>query len=219
MTTDHEIRVLLVDDHAIVRAGLRYFLASTGDIDIVGEASDAGQAVTMVDALRPDVVLMDLSMPGMNGITAVEQLHHRHPDVRVLMLTNYLEGSLVQHALQAGAAGYLLKDVPGDKLVAAIRDVYSGSPVLAPEATKALIRTVSEPPKPGGDLSAREREVLAMLVTGRSNKLIADQLNISRNTVRRHMQNVLKKLGAANRTEAVVIAVQYGLIRQAEVSE
>jgi NarL family two-component system response regulator LiaR len=170
MTTDPEIRVLLVDDHAIVRAGLRYFLASTDDIDIVGEASDAGQAVTMVDALRPDVVLMDLSMPGMNGITAVQQLHHRHPEVRVLMLTNYLEGSLVQHALQAGAVGYLLK-------------------------------------------------VLTMLVTGRSNKQIADQLNISRNTVRRHMQNVLKKLGAANRTEAVVIAVQYGLVQQAEVSD
>ncbi len=211
----HPIRVLLVDDHAVVRAGLQYFLANTDDIVVVGEAGDGGQALALVNELQPDVVLMDLMMPGVDGITATAQVHQAHPHVRVLTLTSFVEGPLVQQALQVGACGYLLKDAAGEELVAAIRTAYAGRPVLGAEATQALIRAVGEPPKPGGDLSDREREVLGMMVSGRSNMQIAVLLNISRNTVRHHVQNILSKLGAVNRTEAVGMAVQYGLVGQA----
>jgi len=205
------IRTLLVDDHAVVRGGLRFFLSSTDDIMIVGEASDGYEALELAETLRPDVVVMDLMMPGMDGIQTTERMHNLHPEIRVLALSSFVEGQRVLRALQVGAAGYIVKDVPGNELAGAIRAVHAKRPMLGPDATQALINAVGEPPKPGGDLSEREREVLALMVTGRSNIQIAVLLNISRNTVRHHVQNILGKLGAVNRTEAVGMAVQFGL--------
>ena len=207
---------MLVDDHAVVRAGLQYFLASTSDIVVVGEAGDGAQALVVVNELQPDVVVLDLMMPKVDGITALTQLHEGHPQMRVLMLTSFVEGPLIQQALQLGACGYLLKDAAGEELAAAIRTAYAGRSVLDAAATQALIRAVSEPPTPGGDLTEREREVLGLLVSGRSNKHIGVLLAISRNTVRHHVQNILRKLGAANRTDAVGKAVQYGLVPPAD---
>ena len=216
MTPSPPIRVVLVDDHAVVRAGLQYFLASTSDIVVVGEAGDGAQALVVVNELQPDVVVLDLMMPKVDGITALTQLHEGHPQLRVLMLTSFVEGPLIQQALQLGACGYLLKDAAGEELAAAIRTAYAGRSVLDAAATQALIRAVSEPPTPGGDLTEREREVLGLLVSGRSNKHIGVLLDISRNTVRHHVQNILRKLGAANRTDAVGKAVQYGLVPPAD---
>jgi DNA-binding NarL/FixJ family response regulator len=212
MTTRHTIRVLLVDDHSIVRTGLRYFLAGTDDIIVVGEASSGAEALKSVAELQPDVVLMDLVMPGMDGIAATQQLRQHFPQVRVLALTSFSSGDMVQRALEAGAVSYLMKDVQGRELVSAIRATYSGRSVLTPEAAEALVTAFSHAPKPGADLSARELEVLGLLTLGLSNGHIAQRLNISRNTVRHHVQNILGKLGVVNRTEAVALALQHGLV-------
>ncbi|NTU78127.1 MAG: response regulator transcription factor [Chloroflexales bacterium] len=205
------IRVLLADDHAVVRGGLRFYLAGADDIEIVGEAASGLEALALVAALAPDVVVMDVMMPEMDGITATRELRRRFPKVRVLALTSFSEGELVQRALQAGAIGYLLKDTQAGELGAAIRAAAAGAPVLSPDATRALVSALNTPPTPGGDLSEREREVLRLMVIGLSNEQIADKLCISRNTVRHHVHNILAKLDAANRTEAVGLAVQHNL--------
>jgi DNA-binding NarL/FixJ family response regulator len=212
MTTRHTIRVLLVDDHAIVRTGLRYFLMGTEDIDVVGEASNAAEALALVAELEPDVVLMDLVMPGMDGIAATQHLRQHFPHVRVLAVTSFSSGDMVQRALKAGAVSYVMKDVQGRDLVSAIRATYGGRSVLTPEAAEALVTAFSHAPKPGADLSARELEVLDLLTLGLSNGQIAGRLQISRNTVRHHVQNILGKLGVVNRTEAVALALQHGLV-------
>jgi two-component system, NarL family, response regulator LiaR len=212
MTNRQTIRVLLVDDHAIVRVGLRFFLMGTEDISIVGEASNGAEALTRVAELEPDVVLMDLVMPGMDGVAAIQQMRQHFPHVRVLALTSFSSGDIVQRALKAGAVSYVMKDVQGRELISAIRATYGGRSVLTPEAAEALVTTFSHAPKPGADLSARELEVLALLTLGLSNEQIALRLGISRNTVRHHVQNILGKLGVVNRTEAVALALQHGLI-------
>jgi two-component system, NarL family, response regulator LiaR len=211
--TNPPIRVLLVDDHAVVRGGLRFFLASADNIEIVGEAANGGEAIELVAQLTPDVVIMDMMMPGMDGITATHELRRRFPQVRVLALTSFGEGEIVQQALQAGAIGYLLKDTQGSELITAIRTAFAGAPVLSADVTKALVSALNAPPIPGGDLSERERAVLRLMVAGLSNEQIAEQLYISRNTVRHHVHNILGKLHAANRTEAVGLAVQHNLVR------
>lgn len=206
------IRVLLVDDHAVVRGGLRFFLAGSDDIEIVGEGASGGEALELTAQLAPDLVIIDVMMPGMDGITATRELRRRFPQVRVLALTSFGEGELVQRALQAGAIGYLLKDTQGSELIAAIRTAYAGAPVLSPDTARALVHALNAPPPPGGDLSERELDVLRLMVAGLSNEQIAEQLYISRNTVRHHVHNILGKLGAANRTEAVSLAVQHNLL-------
>ena len=206
------IRVLLVDDHAVVRGGLRFFLAGADDIEIVGEGASGAEALELVAQLAPDLVIMDVMMPEMDGITATRELRQRFPQVRVLALTSFGEGALVQRALQAGAIGYLLKDTQGSELVGAVRTAFAGAPVLSPDVTRALVSALNTPPAPGGDLSERELAVLRLMVMGLSNEQIAEQLYISRNTVRHHVHNILGKLGAANRTEAVALAMQHKLI-------
>lgn len=204
-------RVLLVDDHAVVRGGLHYFLDSIADIEVVGEAVNGAQALVLVEELAPNVVIMDMKMPEVDGLAATRQIHQRFPRVRVLILTSFVDGGLVQQALGAGAIGYLLKDTSGHDLVAAIRTACAGAPVLDVGATQALVTSFSAPPRPGGDLTEREQAVLHLMTSGLSNDKIADQLLISRNTVRHHVHNILAKLGVANRTEAVSLAFQHQL--------
>jgi NarL family two-component system response regulator LiaR len=203
---------MIVDDHAVVRGGLKLFLLSVDDLELVGEAEDGEEALRLCSQIQPDVVLMDMVMPGMDGATATQAIRERYPQVQVIALTSFKERDLVQRALQAGATGYLLKDVQADELAEAIRAVYAGRPVLAPEATQVLIQAIAPPPKLGQDLTEREREVLALLVEGLSNNEVAERLIISISTAKYHVSSILSKLGAANRAEAVALALQYHLV-------
>ena len=211
-THKRPIRVLIVDDHEMVRSGLAAFLGLAPDLELVGEAGSGEEAIRLCRELRPDVVLMDMVMPGIDGPEATRAIRAAHPETQVIVLTSFLEGDLVQHALQAGALSYLLKNVGSGDLVAAIRAATAQRPVLAPEATQTLIQRMTQPAPPGHDLSRREREVLALLVRGLSNRAIAEQLIISVSTVDFHVSNILGKLGVTGRTEAVALAVQHHLV-------
>jgi NarL family two-component system response regulator LiaR len=206
------IRVMLVDDHAVVRSGLGAFLLAFDDLELVAEAGGGEEAVRLCEQLQPDVVLMDLVMPGMDGAVATRAIRERCPQIQVIALTSFREKELVEGALQAGAIGYLLKNVSADELANAIRAAHAGRPTLAPEAAQALIQTTTQPPEPGYDLTEREQEVLALMVEGLSNPEIAERLVVSRSTIKFHVSSILSKLGVASRTEAVALAVQHHLV-------
>lgn len=205
------IRILLVDDHDMVRRGLAVFLLAYDDLVLVGEAANGQEALEKCAELRPDVVLMDLMMPVMDGITATRSIRERYPATQVIALTSFSEEKLVETSLQAGAIGYLFKNVSVDELAAAIRAARVGQPTLAPEATRALIRKTTQPAGPGQDLTEREREVLRLLVEGRSNPEIAEQLSLSRSTVKTHVSHILEKLGANSRVEVATLAIRHKL--------
>jgi NarL family two-component system response regulator LiaR len=208
------IRVMLVDDHAVVRSGLSAFLLAFDDMELVGEAADGEEAVIMAGHYRPDVILMDLVMPRMDGASATRVIRERFPEIRVVALTSFKEDDLVSNALKAGAIGYLLKNVSSDELAKAIRAASKGRATLAPEAAEALINTTRNAGalSPGHDLTEREREVLHLMVEGLNNTEIAERLVVSKSTVKFHVSNILSKLSVSSRTEAVALALQKNLV-------
>jgi two-component system, NarL family, response regulator LiaR len=211
------IRLLIVDDHAIVRQGLRAIIRVTPDLDLVGEAESGQAAVELATTLHPDVVLMDLVMPELDGVTAIGLIKRARPDVRIIALTTFAEAELVLGAVQAGAEGYLLKDVDVQELARAIRTVHGGQPYLHPEATRQLLQATARPDPSPERLTNREQEVLAHLARGLTNRQIADALAISEKTVSVHISNVLSKLGLASRTQAALYAARIGLIPPGEL--
>jgi two-component system, NarL family, response regulator LiaR len=206
------IRVVIVDDHLMVRRGLATFLKAAADLELVGEAGTGTEAVRVCRDTRPDVVLMDLRLPEMNGILATRAIRETFPETQVIVVTSAHEDQLVSEALRAGAIGYLLKDVSVMGLGDAVRAAVAGRATLASEAAQALVRQTAAPPAPDHDLTEREREVLALMVKGISNAQIADQLVLSRSTVNFHVSNVLGKLGVATRTQAVSLALQHHVL-------
>jgi len=214
MSATKSIRVMIVDDHAVVRSGLSTFLMTCEDMELVAEASSGQQALNLCWKEKPDVVLMDLVMSGMDGATATCQIREKYPEIQVIALTSFKEQELVQGALKAGAIGYLLKDVSADELANAIRAAYVGKPTLAPEAAQVLIQATRLPAeKIGFDLTEREHEVLALMAQGLNNHEIADRLVVSHSTAKFHVSSILSKLGSTSRTEAVAIALQNNLVR------
>ena len=206
------IRVMLADDHTMVRKGLATFLKVFDDLELAGEADGGQAAIKLCGEVLPDVVLMDMVMPDVDGAAATRIIRQMYPQVQVIALTSFKEGELIKKALESGAIAYLLKDVSADDLARAIRAAYAGRSTLSPEAAQALVQVTSQPPVPGLDLTEREREVLALLVEGLNNTQIAGRLTVSPSTIKSHVSNVLSKLGVASRTEAVTLALRSRII-------
>jgi two-component system, NarL family, response regulator LiaR len=214
------IRVAIADDHAVVRQGLRTFLELQDGMDVVGEAADGEEAVALVERTAPDVVLLDLVMPRVDGLEAIRRIRERAPATRILVLTSFADDHTVLPAVRAGAAGYLLKDVQPPELAGAIRTVHGGEALLAPSVATMLVEQLSAEDGSGGaararddhHLTPRELEVLAEVARGRANKAIAFELGVSERTVKTHVSNILGKLGFTDRTQAAVYAVEHGLV-------
>lgn len=219
MTTD-PIRVLIVDDHAVVREGLRTFLQLQDGIEVAGEAADGEAAIDLATELEPDVILMDLVMPHVDGVSAMRTIRERSPRSRVIVLTSFLDDERLMPAIAAGADGYLLKDVEPSELARAIRTAQAGEAMITPTVAGRLLRTLSAPRTPlmsdGERLTRRELEVLELIVAGRSNKRIAFELGIAEKTVKTHVGHLLAKLGVTDRTQAALMAVRHGLVRGSE---
>jgi NarL family two-component system response regulator LiaR len=214
MTEGQPIRVIIVDDHAMLRKGLRFFLTSFDDLVLVGEASSGKEAIQICEQLAPDIVLMDMVMADMDGAAATQIIRDRDPSIQVLALTSFQEKDLIERALQAGAIGYLLKNVSAQDLAHAIREAHAGRSTLAPEATNVLVQaTQQKASQPNYGLTDREEEVLALLVEGLTNAEIAERLVISVATAKFHVRSILTKLEVATRTEAVALAWQQNLVQ------
>jgi NarL family two-component system response regulator LiaR len=206
------IRVMIVDDHLMVRDGIRTFLSVYDDLEVVAEAENGEQALALCTQLQPDVILMDILMPGMDGPSTTQQICEKFHDIMVIALTSFVEDEMVQSALQAGAIGYLLKDVQPDRLAQAIREANQGRGIIDTAAAQALISASQAEQMPEFELTPREREILGLMVSGKTNKQIAESLTLSLGTVRFHISNILSKMGVSNRTEAVSLALQNNLV-------
>lgn len=206
------IRLLLTDDHDMVRQGLAVFLQAFPDMELVGEASDGLEAISRCEELRPDVVIMDVLMPEMDGIEATRQIREKFPDIQVLMLSNSKDEDLIISGLQAGAIGYVLKDIGVHEFAKAVRDAYHGQSTLSPAVTQALVTATARPAEPDYHLTERERELLTLLIKGLSNPEIANRLMISLSTVKFHISSILAKLKVNSRTEAVALALEKHLV-------
>jgi two-component system, NarL family, response regulator LiaR len=205
------IRIMLVDDHAVVRSGLGAFLSVNQDLELVGEAENGEQAVVRAGLLKPDVILMDLMMPVMDGVAATAAIKKQNPSIKIIALTSFQEDELVRNALKAGAVGYLMKNITARELAAAIRAAKDGKVTLSPEAAQALVRA-TEQAQEIDSLTERERDVLKLMVEGLNNAEIAERLVISLSTVKYHISNILMKLGVENRVSAVTTAIQHKLV-------
>lgn len=212
MSPSQPIRVMVVDDHTMVRRGLATFLKVFDELELAGEAASGEAAIELCGQIRPDVILMDLMMPDMDGATATRLIRQQYPGVQVIALTSSKEQEMVQSALRAGAIGYLLKDVSADELARAIHAAHLGRATLSPEAAQALINAANQPPVPGHDLTERERVVLSLMVEGLNNTQIAGRLVVSPSTIKTHVSHILSKLGVASRSEAVALALRSGLV-------
>jgi two-component system, NarL family, response regulator LiaR len=214
MNPTKTIKVLIIDDHAMVRRGLSTFLKVRPELELVGEGSSGEEALQLCQSLQPDVVLMDLKMPGMDGVTATRIITEKHPKIRVIVLTSFQEEDLIRKALGAGAISYLLKNVSAVELTKAIQSACAGFATLTREAVEVLARPASEASldAPVADLTRRELEVLALMIEGLTNPDIAERLVVSRSTVKAHVSNILGKLNASNRSEAVSIALKTKLL-------
>jgi NarL family two-component system response regulator LiaR len=212
MNATPPIRVMLVDDHNVVRSGLAAFLKAYDDLQLVGEARNGLEAVGLCRRETPDVILMDLMMPEMDGIAATRAILSDHPDVKIIAMTSFEEESLVHGVLAAGAISYLLKNVSADELAKAIRDAAAGRSTLAPEAARVLVQATRPVNEPAGDLTERERDVLHLLVQGESNQQIAEAMVISIATVKAHVSSILSKLGVSSRAEAMAYAIKHKLV-------
>jgi len=212
MVKTKPIRVMIVDDHLMVRDGLKVFLSIHDDIDVVGEAEDGEQALALCEQMEPDVILMDILMPNMDGPSATERIRGANPDIQVIALTSFAEQELVQRALQSGAISYVLKNVHSDRLAQAIREAYHGRSVIDAAAAQVLVQAAQGSSSPGYNLTERERQVLGLMTKGKTNQEIAERLTLSVGTVRFHVSNILSKLGVSNRTEAVSLALQQKLV-------
>jgi NarL family two-component system response regulator LiaR len=207
-----QIRVMIVDDHGMVRRGLTAYLVSEPDIEVVAEARDGQEAIRICEIEQPDIILMDLIMPELGGVAATRMIHNKWPEIQIIALTSFQEKELVQEALQAGAISYLLKNISGEDLAEAIRASYAGRSMLAKEAVDALVRAEQAEDQIGRDLTLREREVLGYLTKGLTNPEIAQELSISRSTVKAHVSSILSKLGVSNRAEAIALAIENNLV-------
>jgi len=212
MKTEKKIRVMIVDDHSVVRSGLGAFFMAIDDLELVGEACSGEEAVEKASELKPDVILMDLKMEGIGGVAAIRTIKHNEPNIRIIALTSYIDDGLVQGALQAGANGYLMKNVQAEEMANAIRSAAVGRLTLSPEVSEALSDANDFQIFPAEDLTERERDVLKLLIDGLSNNEIADRLIISPSTVKYHIGNIYTKLGVDSRVAAVSIAIQRQLI-------
>lgn len=211
MSQPQPIRVLVVDDHQLAQKGMDFFLAAFPDLELVGAANDGADALLMCERLLPDVVLMDVKMPGQDGIATTRQICSRFPEMRVIMLSSFDDAATVREALKAGARGYLLKSISPLELAQAVRAVYHGRSAMSPEATDALVQAARGPEAVTAELTPREREVLRLLMRGCSNQRIAEELMVSRATVKFHMASIMTKLGVTSRAEAIATAYQRGL--------
>ena len=214
MTTSasQPIRVMLVDDHTMVRRGLATFLMVFDDLHLAGEAETGEAAVQLCAEVLPDVILMDMVLPGMDGATATRLIRQNFPHTQIIALTSFKESELIRKALEAGAIGYLLKDVSADELAQAIRAAQAGRATLSPDVAQSLVEAANQPPTPGLDLTEREREVLILMVEGLNNTQIAGRLTVSPSTIKSHVSNILTKLGVASRTEAVTLALRNRIV-------
>ena len=206
------IRIMVVDDHEMVREGLTTFLKAFDDLQLAAEAESGATAIQLCAEILPDVILMDMAMPDMDGVSAIQAIRKMHPQVQIIALTSFKEGSRIKKALEAGAIGYLIKDVSADNLARAIRAAHAGRATLSPEATQALVEEANQLPVPGQDLTEREREVLVWMIEGLNNIQIAGRLTVSPSTIKSHVSNILAKLGVASRTEAVTLALRNGIV-------
>ncbi len=212
MNTSHAIQVLLVDDHNVVRSGLATFLKAYEDLKLVGEAKNGVEAIQLCRQVKPDVILMDLKMPEMDGVAATRAILADYPDIKIIAMTSFDEAELVHDVLAAGAIGYLLKNISADELAKAIRDAASGKSTLSPEAARVLIQAIRPAQQPTFDLTEREMDVLRLVVQGKSNQQIADAMVVTIATVKAHISNILAKLQVSSRAEAIAYAIKKKIV-------
>ncbi|MDX1662636.1 MAG: response regulator transcription factor [Candidatus Promineifilaceae bacterium] len=212
MSEEEKIRIAVVDDHMVVREGLITLLETFPEFELIGEAGSGEEAIEICTGLQPDVILMDLVMGAMGGVEATRIIRERCPETQVLAVTSYKETELVRGVLEAGATGYILKTVTAEELAGAVRAASRGELTVAAEASQVVIEAMTAPPAPGRDLTAREQEVLQLLVEGLSNNEIGIRLDVSPNTVKNHLRSIYSKLNVSSRTAATTLAIKHGLV-------